>query len=44
MGALLSDHAPEALVVLRATKRSGLIVTAINHHLTPVEEGHFADV
>lgn len=38
--ALLSDNAPEALVVLWAAQRSGLYVTAINHHLTPAEAGY----
>ncbi len=38
--ALLSDNAPEALVVLWATQRSGLYVTAINHHLTAAEAGY----
>ncbi|BBW99452.1 acyl-CoA synthetase [Mycolicibacterium moriokaense] len=38
--ALLSDNAPEALVVLWATQRSGLYVTAINHHLTAPEAAY----
>lgn len=44
MVALLSDNASEALVVLWATKCSGLFATAINHQLTPPEEGYLADV
>ncbi|MBB2774388.1 UNVERIFIED_ORG: fatty-acyl-CoA synthase [Mycolicibacterium obuense] len=35
--ALLSDNSPEALVVLWAALRSGLYITAINHHLTAPE-------
>ncbi|BBY81644.1 AMP-binding protein [Mycolicibacterium pulveris] len=38
--ALLSDNSPEALVVLWATQRSGLYVTAINHHLTAQEAAY----
>ncbi|ORB31890.1 AMP-binding protein [Mycolicibacterium parafortuitum] len=38
--ALLSDNAPEALVVLWAAMRSGLYITAINHHLTASEAGY----
>lgn len=38
--ALLSDNASEALVVLWATQRSGLYVTAINHHLTAPEAAY----
>lgn len=40
--ALLSDNAPEALVVFWATHRSGMYVTAINHHLTPNEASYIA--
>ena len=42
--ALLSDNAPEALVVYWAALRSGLYVTAINHHLTPHEAGYIVRV
>jgi fatty-acyl-CoA synthase len=38
--ALLSDNTPEALVVFWATQRSGLYVTAVNHHLTADEAGY----
>ncbi len=38
--ALLSDNSPEALVVLWAALRSGLYITAINHHLTADEAGY----
>lgn len=41
--ALLSDNAPEALVVLWAALRSGLYITAINHHLTADEAGYIVD-
>ena len=37
---VLSDNAPEVLVVFWATQRSGLYITAINHHLTPDEAGY----
>jgi acyl-CoA synthetase (AMP-forming)/AMP-acid ligase II len=38
--ALLSDNAPEALVTYWATQRSGLYVTAVNHHLTSQEAAY----
>lgn len=38
--ALLSDNTPEALVALWATQRSGLYITAINHHLTSGEAAY----
>jgi len=38
--ALLSDNAPEALVTYWATQRSGLYVTAVNHHLTSQEASY----
>ncbi|WP_082949638.1 AMP-binding protein [Mycobacterium sp. ACS4331] len=38
--ALLSDNRPEALVVLWAALRSGLYITAINHHLTADEAAY----
>lgn len=40
--ALLSDNSPEALVVLWAALRSGLYITAINHHLTAPEADYIA--
>ncbi|BBZ32003.1 AMP-binding protein [Mycolicibacterium confluentis] len=40
--ALLSDNRPEALVTLWAALRSGLYITAINHHLTADEAGYIA--
>ncbi|MGE0777736.1 AMP-binding protein [Mycolicibacterium sp.] len=38
--ALLTDNTPQALVVLWAALRSGLYITAINHHLTAKEAGY----
>ena len=35
--ALLSDNVPEVFVVYWAALRSGLYVTAVNHHLAPAE-------
>lgn len=41
--ALLSDNSPEALEVYWAALRSGLYITAINHHLTAEEVGYIID-
>lgn len=38
--AVLSDNAAEVLDVYWATLRSGLYITAINHHLTPAEAAY----
>ncbi|OBB68944.1 AMP-binding protein [Mycobacterium sp. 852014-50255_SCH5639931] len=38
--ALLSDNAAEAFEVYWATQRSGLYITAVNHHLTAQEAGY----
>ncbi|GAA1723966.1 acyl-CoA synthetase [Aeromicrobium alkaliterrae] len=41
--AMLVDNSPEALVVYWAGLRSGLYVTAINHHLTAAEIAYIVD-
>ena len=41
--AMLTDNTPEALVVYWAALRSGLYVTAINHHLTADEIAYIVD-
>ncbi|CAJ1501050.1 AMP-binding protein [[Mycobacterium] burgundiense] len=41
--AVLTDNAPEALEVYWATQRSGLYVTAINHHLTAPEAAYIVN-
>ncbi|MDX3225021.1 acyl-CoA synthetase [Streptomyces sp. ME19-01-6] len=41
--ALLSDNAPEAFEVYWAALRSGLYITAINHHLAPDEAAYIVE-
>ncbi|MCW2849452.1 MAG: acyl-CoA synthetase [Marmoricola sp.] len=41
--ALLSDNAPEAYDVYWAALRSGLYVTAVNHHLSAAEAAYIVD-
>ncbi|GAB2931353.1 acyl-CoA synthetase [Rhodococcus aerolatus] len=40
---LLSDNDPRCFVVYWAALRSGLYVTAVNHHLLPAEVGYILD-
>ena len=41
--AMLTDNRPEAFEVYWAALRSGLYITAINHHLTPDEVAYIVD-
>ena len=41
--AMLADNSPWAFVVYWAAQRSGLYVTAVNHHLSPDEAGYIVD-
>ncbi|MER7411444.1 acyl-CoA synthetase [Streptomyces cacaoi] len=41
--ALLSDNVPEAFEVYWAALRSGLYITAVNHHLTPQEAAYIVE-
>ena len=41
--AMISDNAPQAYEVYWAALRSGLYITAVNHHLSPAEAAYVVD-
>ena len=43
MIALISDNAPQAYEVYWAALRSGLYITAVNHHLSPAEAAYIVN-